>query len=198
MNSWKSSEFWACAPPLTTFISGTGRTCALVPPSQRYSGRSASAAAAFATASETPRIAFAPRRDFVGVPSSSIMAPSSSRCSRASIPMTRSAISPLTCADGTGDALAEPGVAAVTELDGLVLSRRRSRRDRCGAESTRLEPDLDLDGRVAAGVENLACVDVDDRAHRHSLAASSRPVALPRSAAETAKQTVVARPGQAP
>ena len=35
MNSWKSSEFWAWAPPLTTFISGTGSTCALVPPSQR-------------------------------------------------------------------------------------------------------------------------------------------------------------------
>ena len=35
MNSWKSSEFCACAPPFTTFISGTGRTCAFVPPIQR-------------------------------------------------------------------------------------------------------------------------------------------------------------------
>ena len=35
MNSWRSSEFCAWAPPLTTFIIGTGRTCAFVPPSQR-------------------------------------------------------------------------------------------------------------------------------------------------------------------
>ena len=35
MNSWKSSEFCACAPPLTTFIIGTGRTWAFVPPIQR-------------------------------------------------------------------------------------------------------------------------------------------------------------------
>ena len=35
MNSWKSSEFWACAPPLMTFIIGTGSTWALVPPIHR-------------------------------------------------------------------------------------------------------------------------------------------------------------------
>ena len=98
MNSWKSSEFWACAPPLITFSIGTGSTCAFVPPIQRYSGTSASAAAAFATASETPRMAFAPRRAFVSVPSSSIMAASSARCSRASSPRMRSAISPFTWA----------------------------------------------------------------------------------------------------
>ena len=32
MNSWKSMEFLACTPPLTTFIIGTGRTWALTPP----------------------------------------------------------------------------------------------------------------------------------------------------------------------
>ena len=35
MNSWRSSELWACAPPLTTFSIGTGRTCASAPPTQR-------------------------------------------------------------------------------------------------------------------------------------------------------------------
>ena len=30
MNSWKSTELSACAPPLRTFIIGTGSTCARV------------------------------------------------------------------------------------------------------------------------------------------------------------------------
>ena len=32
MNSWKSTELSACAPPLSTFIIGTGSTCAASPP----------------------------------------------------------------------------------------------------------------------------------------------------------------------
>ena len=32
MNSWKSTELSACEPPLSTFIIGTGRMCALSPP----------------------------------------------------------------------------------------------------------------------------------------------------------------------
>ena len=32
MNSWRSIELSACTPPLTTFIIGTGSTCALTPP----------------------------------------------------------------------------------------------------------------------------------------------------------------------
>ena len=35
MNSWRSSEFAACAPPLMTFIIGTGSTTASSPPSER-------------------------------------------------------------------------------------------------------------------------------------------------------------------
>src|SRR5215207_2181947 len=34
MNSWRSSELRACAPPLITFSIGTGSTCAAVPPIQ--------------------------------------------------------------------------------------------------------------------------------------------------------------------
>src|SRR5438552_3884734 len=48
MNSCRSSEFCACAPPLTTFIIGTGSTFAPSPPIQRKSATPAFAAAAFA------------------------------------------------------------------------------------------------------------------------------------------------------
>ena len=32
MNSWKSTRLSACAPPFSTFIIGTGSTCASSPP----------------------------------------------------------------------------------------------------------------------------------------------------------------------
>ena len=35
MNSWKSTEFVAWAPPLSTFSIGTGSRWALVPPMER-------------------------------------------------------------------------------------------------------------------------------------------------------------------
>ena len=49
--------------------------------------------------------------------------------------------------DGAGDALAEPGVAAVAELDRLVLAGRCAGGHGGCTERARLEPDLDLDGR---------------------------------------------------
>src|SRR6187397_255173 len=55
-----------------------------------------SAAAALAAASETPRIALAPRRPLLGVPSSSIIVSSSAPCSAARAPFRAAAISPLT------------------------------------------------------------------------------------------------------
>ncbi len=61
MNSWMSTPPSACAPPLRMLSIGTGRTCAFGPPTYRNSGRPAESAAAFATASETPRMALAPR-----------------------------------------------------------------------------------------------------------------------------------------
>src|SRR3954463_9467536 len=98
MNSWKSTLLSACAPPLRTFIIGTGRTRASAPPRWRQSGTPSCAAAACAAASETPRIALAPRRDLFGVPSSSIRALSRPAWSSASRPAIASAISPLTFA----------------------------------------------------------------------------------------------------
>src|SRR3954452_3001111 len=96
MNSWKATLLSACAPPFNTFIIGTGSTWAASPPRYRQSGRPSSAAAACAAASETPRIALAPRRALFGVPSSSMRVRSSPAWSVASWPATASAISPLT------------------------------------------------------------------------------------------------------
>src|SRR3569623_1067977 len=55
-------------------------------------------AAAFATASETPRMALAPRRFLFGVPSSAIIVLSICTCCSASMPPMASKISPLTAA----------------------------------------------------------------------------------------------------
>ena len=67
--------------------------------------------------------------------------------------------------DGAGDALAGPGVAAVAQLDRLELAGRGAGGHRGEAAGARLERDLDLDGRVAARVEDLARVDGGDGAH---------------------------------
>ena len=92
MNSWMSSGLSACAPPFTTFMSGTGSVTAPVPPTYRKSGSAQASAAARQTAIETPRIALAPSAVFISVPSSSIMRRSISACWRASIPRTSGAI----------------------------------------------------------------------------------------------------------
>ncbi len=96
MNSWKSTLLSAWAPPFSTFIIGTGSTVASAPPRKRYRGSPASAAAARATASETPRIALAPSRDLLGVPSRSISVRSMAPCSVARAPTSAPAMSWLT------------------------------------------------------------------------------------------------------
>ena len=65
--------------------------------------------------------------------------------------------------DRPRDALAEPRVAAVAQLDRLVLAGRGARRHGRAPERAGLEPDLDLDRRVSPRVEHLPAVDVDDR-----------------------------------
>src|SRR5437867_4727026 len=102
MNSWKSTELSACAPPFRMFIIGQGRRFADFSEEQRarylYSGTFCAAAAPRAAAIETARMALAPRRDLVGVPSSSIIRLSSARWLVASRPTTALAISWLTLA----------------------------------------------------------------------------------------------------
>ena len=67
--------------------------------------------------------------------------------------------------DRPGDALAGPGVAAVAQLDRLELAGRGAGGHRGEAAGAGLERDFDLDGRVAARVEDLPRVDGGDGAH---------------------------------
>ena len=75
------------------------------------------------------------------------------------MPAHGAASSPSHVLDRARDALAAPGLAAVAQLDRLVLAGRGAGGDRRAAERARLELDVDLDGRVAARVEDLAGVD---------------------------------------
>ncbi len=68
--------------------------------------------------------------------------------------------------DRLADALADPLVATVAQLDRLELTGRGARGNGGDAARAGLERDLDLDGRVAARIEDLAGVDGGDRAHR--------------------------------
>ncbi|OQB90499.1 MAG: hypothetical protein BWX84_01870 [Verrucomicrobia bacterium ADurb.Bin118] len=86
MNSWKSIGASEWAPPLMTLAIGTGSTLAFGPPKYLKSGWPRQDAAALAVASETARMALAPSRAFVSVPSSLSIAASTASWSRASIP----------------------------------------------------------------------------------------------------------------
>ena len=69
-------------------------------------------------------------------------------------------------ADSLLDTLALIAVlVAVTELDSLELAGGGAGRDDGTAEGAVLEGDFDLDGRVGAGVEDLAAVDAGNLAH---------------------------------
>ena len=57
------------------------------------------------------------------------------------------------------------GLVAVALLPGLVGAGARPRRHRGPTEGPVSKGDVDFDGGIAAAVENLAGVDVDDRGH---------------------------------
>ena len=63
INSWKSKLFGAWAPPLITFIRGTGKSVDKGSPKYLYRGKSNTFAAAFAVARLTASIELAPRLD---------------------------------------------------------------------------------------------------------------------------------------
>src|SRR4029077_4465476 len=97
--------------------------------------------------------------------------------------------------DGPRDALALPALAAVAQLSGLELPGRGARGHGRVAVSAGAQPDLDLDRRVAATVENLTGVNPLDLTHGAELiwswweptewssAPVCRPAAVCRSAA---------------
>ena len=117
-------------------------------------------------------MAFAPSRPLFGVPSRSISDRSRPAWSAASRPRDRRGDLALDVRDRLRHALAAVGLPAVAKLDGLVDAGRGAGRDRGPAERARLEPHVDLDGRIAARVEDLAGVDVGDGGHSVSLARS--------------------------
>ena len=97
MNSWKSSAFAACAPPLSTLKCGTGiRGVTPSGASHRHSGVPAVAARARASAIEVPTVALAPSRPLFAVPSRSIIAWSASASEVQDRPRSRPAISVFT------------------------------------------------------------------------------------------------------
>jgi hypothetical protein len=72
--------------------------------------------------------------------------------------------------DRLGDALAAVGHAAVAQLGGLELPGRGAAGHRGAPGRPRAQHQLDLDGRVAAAVEDLAGVDLLDLTHSFNLA----------------------------
>ena len=68
--------------------------------------------------------------------------------------------------DRLGHALAAPAaLVAVAQLDRFMDSGRRPRRNRRAAQAAIFEDDVDLDGRIAAAVEDLAAVNAGDCGH---------------------------------
>ena len=79
--------------------------------------------------------------------------------------------------DCLGDSLAAPVVSAVAQLDGLELARRRARRHRRAARGARLEHHVDLDGGIAAAVDDLPRVNLLDLAQPRSTSSLNRSAA---------------------
>jgi hypothetical protein len=66
---------------------------------------------------------------------------------------------------GAAHALAAITLAAVAALDRLVRAGRGAGRHRGAADDAVFQQDIDLDGRIAARVEDFACNNVGDRGH---------------------------------
>ena len=72
--------------------------------------------------------------------------------------------------DGLGDALAEEQLlVAVAQLPGFVDAGAGAAGDGGPADRAVVERDIDFDGRIAAAIENLAAVDVNNHAHDKGL-----------------------------
>ena len=67
--------------------------------------------------------------------------------------------------DGLAHALAEIALAAIAQFNRLMCAGRGPGGDGRAAPGPVLEHDIDLDGRIAAAVEDLASDDVGDGSH---------------------------------
>jgi hypothetical protein len=73
---------------------------------------------------------------------------------------------PIDGLDGLAHALAEIALTlAVAELDSFMRASRGPRRNAGAAARSVIEHDIDLDGRIASTVQNLAADNVDDGCH---------------------------------
>ena len=97
------------------------------------------------------------------------MARSTPAWSRASRSLNDSGDLGVDVPDGLEDSLAQvAGLVAVAELEGLVDAGRGAGRNGRPAEGAVGQGDFDLDGGVAAGIEDLAGVDFLDQS-RHEV-----------------------------
>ncbi len=73
--------------------------------------------------------------------------------------------------DGLRDALAQVhGLVAIAQLPRFVHAGAGAAGDGGAADGAVIERDVDFDGGVAAAIENLAAVDIDDHAHGETTA----------------------------
>ncbi len=91
--------------------------------------------------------------------------------------------------DRLRDALAAPGLAAVAQLGRLELARRGARRHGRAAGGAGAQDELDLDGRVAAAVEDLAGVNAIDLAHGVSISGPGRRRRVVRRSGRSAQRS---------
>ena len=123
-------------------------------------------AAALAQASETPRMALAPSRLLFGVPSRSIMIWSIWTCSSTAMSLERLEDLAVDGLDRLLHALAEIArLVAVAQFDRLMRAGGGARRHRRAADRAVFQHHIDLDGGIAAAIENFAADDVDDGGH---------------------------------
>ena len=166
MNSWMSRPLSAWTPPLSTFISGTGRIRApgpaevLVERQARLVGRGARRGERDAeqrVGAESRLVGRAVQLEERAVDQRLLGRVQALDLGRDHLDHVL---------DGALDPLAEVAVLlVVAELDGLARPRRGARGHERAPIGARLEPGLDLDGGVAARVEHLAGVQGPDLRH---------------------------------
>ena len=178
--SWMSRLRPACRPPEIMLTMGSGSVGAEAirsrsPGSSRSrqsrlrwtnSSSPRAAAAAWATASETPSSALAPRRPLLGVPSSASSFASRAALVVESMPITAGAITEVTLIHGLEHAETSIARAAgVAQLKGLVSARAGSGGDDGAAKGARGGDRVDLDRWPAARVEHLPGLQLLERDH---------------------------------
>ena len=145
-----------------------------MPPSQRYRGSPASAAAALAEASEQPRIALAPSLALRLRPVELDEDPVDLALIGRVDPGERPGDFAVDVGDRLQHALAQVELGIpVAELDRLVLARRRSGGYGGATEGAGGQSDVDLERGIPARVQDLAAVDVRDPAHTRDAFARS-------------------------